>query len=219
MDPMGPSRTPGRGRFIVLDGIDGCGKSTQAERLVRRLAQPATTPALHLREPGGSTLGERVRELVLGREHQPSPAVETLLFVASRRQMLDELVAPALSAGQDVVCERSNASTFAYQAVAGGLPESQVLSLLRTWSDDPRPDLLLWLDLPVDVAAARRGRPADRIEDHGLAFQERVRQGFRRWCELVPGTVRIDATDDEQTVEARVLEAVGALGPGVCGGV
>ena len=197
-----------RGRFVVLDGIDGCGKSTQAARLVRRLERTGSPRPLHLREPGGSPLGERLRALLLSRQHEPSPAVETLLFAASRRQMLDEVVAPALARGHDVVCERSNASTFAYQAIAGGLPEDQVLELLRSWSDEPRPERVVWLDLPVALAARRRGRPGDRIEDHGEAFQERVAAGFRRWLERVPGCVRVDAEGSEDEVEARVLAAL-----------
>src|SRR5262245_34284111 len=114
-----------RGLFVVIDGVDGCGKSTQAERLVRALATlPGADPErapLHLREPGSTKLGETLRGLLLGRGREMSPAVETLLFAAARRQMLDELVRPALAAGRLVVCERFHPSTFAYQAVAGGL--------------------------------------------------------------------------------------------------
>jgi len=221
---MGASAAIPRGRFIVLDGIDGCGKSTQAARLTRALEQAylandekartagrAAGGVLHLREPGGSAVGEQIRSLVLAREHALSPAVETLLFAAARRQMLDERVAPALERGWDVVCERSNASTFAYQAVAGGLPEDQVLELLRTWSNEPQPDLTLWLDLPVDEAQARRSAPQDRIEDRGRPFQEAVRRGFVRWAERVPGNVRIDARGEESAVAERILSAVRGL--------
>jgi dTMP kinase len=213
---MGASAAIPRGRFIVLDGIDGCGKSTQAARLTRALEQsraPGRGPAgvLHLREPGGSGVGEQIRALVLSREHTVSPAVETLLFAAARRQMLDERVMPALERGWDVVCERSNASTFAYQAVAGGLPEDAVLALLRTWSNDPQPDLTLWLDLPVEEAQARRAAPQDRIEDRGRPFQEAVRRGFERWAERVPGNVRIDARGEESAVAERIWSAVRGL--------
>lgn len=213
---MGANAAIPRGRFIVLDGIDGCGKSTQAAHLTRALEQSRAadrvpTGVLHLREPGGSPVGEEIRALVLSRAHALSPAVETLLFAAARRQMLDERVAPALERGWDVVCERSNASTFAYQAVAGGLPEDQVLELLRTWSNEPRPDLTLWLDLPVEQAQARRSTPQDRIEDRGRPFQEAVARGFARWAERVPGGVRIDARGEESTVAERILSAVRGL--------
>src|SRR5687768_14641197 len=100
-----------RARFFVLDGIDGCGKSTQAKLLVEALSRSATRPPLHLREPGSTGAGERIRELVLSHEHELDAGVELLLFAAARRQMLSEVVAPALREGRDVVCERFHAST------------------------------------------------------------------------------------------------------------
>jgi dTMP kinase len=211
MAAMQDRRARQRGRYIALDGIDGCGKSTQAARLVGALSAAAGARPLHVREPGGTAVGEGIRALVLGRDHALSPAVETLLFAAARRQMLDEVVAPALAAGRDVVCERSNASTFAYQAIAGELAEEEVLGLLTRWAGTPAPDLLLWLDLPVEMALARRGAPTDRIEDKGADFLRRVAAGFARWAELMPGTVRVDASADEDAVAARVLAAARGL--------
>ena len=105
--------SPGRARFIVLDGVDGCGKSTQARRLVEHLSKVRGVEALHLREPGSTRVGERIRELLLSHDHDLDPGVELLLFAAARRQTLRELVAPALAQGRDVVCERFHASTFA----------------------------------------------------------------------------------------------------------
>ncbi len=197
-----------RGRFLVLDGVDGCGKSTQATLLVHALTRPGQAPPLHLREPGGTSLGERLRTLLLSRDHDVPPSVEALLFAAARRQMLEELVSPALAQGRDVVCERFNPSTFAYQAVAGGLPERDVLDLLERWCGAPAPDLTILLDLPVELAAARRRVAGDRIEDKGLAFQRRVARGFQRWAELDPATVVVDASGDVETVLARVLAHV-----------
>jgi dTMP kinase len=180
MDGRGGGR---RGRFLVLDGIDGCGKSTQAELLVSALARLGALAPLHLREPGSTAAGERVRALLLDPEIELGPAAEALLLAAARRQMLDELVRPALAAGRDVVCERFHPSTFAYQAVAGGLDEERVLELLEAWAGDPSPDLVVLLELDLDEAAARRaGAPADRIEARGRAFQERVAAGYRRWA-------------------------------------
>ena len=144
-----------RGLFLVVDGVDGCGKTTQARRLAAALEVP---PHLHLREPGSTVLGERLRSLLLSRELEIEPAVETLLFAAARRQMLDELVAPALARGETVVCERFHPSTYAYQSVAGDLDEDRVLELLHGWAGEPRPDLILLLDVDVDAAAERRGK-------------------------------------------------------------
>lgn len=202
-----PNRT--RARFFVLDGVDGCGKTTQARRLALALEQLTGAAPLHLREPGSTRLGEALRALLLAREHAPSPAVELLLFAAARRQMLDEIVRPALAAGRTVVCERFHGSTFAYQAVAGGLDEERVLALLADFAGEPRPDLVLVLDLPVELAAERRGGSRDRIEDLGLEFQRRVAGGFRRYAELAGAslaerTVVIDAQGGEAAVFERV---------------
>ena len=205
----GTEHAAGRGRFIVIDGVDGCGKSTQAELLAQALGVPSR---LHLREPGSTRVGERLRELLLSRELTLGPAVETLLFAAARRQMLDELVAPALARGEDVVCERFNPSTYAYQAVAGDLDEELVLGLLSTWANSPRPDLVLLLDLDVDEAAARRGAATDRIEDKGLEFQRRVAAGYRRYAEHFPEAVLIPASGSAEEVHAAVMAEVTRVG-------
>lgn len=200
----------------MIDGIDGCGKSTQADRLARALDLAPGGGTLHLREPGSTALGERLRDLLLGRELDLSPAVEALLFAAARRQMLDELVLPALVSGRHVVCERFHPSTFAYQAVAGGLDEESVLALLDRFAGTPRPDLVIVLEVPVETAAARRGdggdrignRIGDRIEDKGLEFQRKVAAGFRRYAERVPGVVRIDGARPAEAVAADILAEV-----------
>lgn len=197
-----------RGRFIVLDGVDGCGKSTQARLLVASLARGAAHAPLHLREPGSTALGEALRELVLGRGRDLDPGVELLLFAAARRQMLRELVAPALRAGRDVVCERFHPSTFAYQAIAGGLGEREVLDLLAAWAGDPAPQLVILIEIDPDLAARRRAEPLDRIEDKGLEFQRRVAAGYRRYAELVPSTVVVQGAGGEAEIAARIAAEV-----------
>ena len=201
-------RATRRGRFIVLDGVDGCGKSTQARLLVASLARGAAHAPLHLREPGSTALGEALRELVLGRGRDLDPGVELLLFAAARRQMLRELVAPALRAGRDVVCERFHPSTFAYQAIAGGLGEREVLDLLAAWAGDPAPALVILIEIDPDVAARRRAEPLDRIEDKGLEFQRRVAAGYRRYAELVPSTVVVSGAGSEGEIAARIAAEV-----------
>ncbi len=212
MAPMGPDEDRAAG-FYVLDGVDGCGKSTQSARLVEALAARGGPPPLHLREPGSTAAGERIRALLLDRElHLGAPA-EALLFAAARRQTLDELVRPALAAGRDVVCERFHAATYAYQAVAGEVDERRVLDLLETWCGAPRPDLELILDVDVDQAAGRRGPASDRIEEKGLAFQRRVAEGFRRYAQLVPRAVVVDGSGSPEEVAARVWTLVGERSP------
>jgi dTMP kinase len=201
-----------RGRFIVLDGIDGCGKSTQAARLVQALGDRKAVAPLHVREPGSTPVGERLRELLLAREYDLDPGTEALILAAARRALLRDRVAPALAEGRDVVCERFHPSTYAYQAEAGGLDGERVLELLHAWTGDPAPDLVIVLDVPPREAALRRGPGRDRIEDRGTAYHERVARGYRRYAERVPGTVVIDgarAADEVAADVAREVERAG----------
>lgn len=197
-----------RGRFVVLDGVDGCGKSTQARLLVESL-QAAGGDPLHVREPGTTPAGERIRELLLDAPLELVPSVEVLLFAASRRQLLEAVVEPALAQGRDVICERFHSSTFAYQAVAGGLCEEHVLELLQGWAGDPAPDLELILVLDPDEAARRRTcLPDDRIEARGLEFQRVVARGFAIYAERVDRAREVSALGSEQQVSQRILREV-----------
>ncbi len=207
---MKASTTRGAARFLVLDGVDGCGKSTQAQLLVEALATDGGPRPLHVREPGSTVVGEAIRAILLAREAPLCPASEALLFTAARRQTLEELVAPALAQGRDVVCERFHPSTYAYQGVAGDLDAEEVLRLLTTWAGAPAPDLVVLLDLPVDeaLARARQRGAADRFEARGLDFQRRVADGYRRYAERVPNAVVVDATGSQDEVAARVRAEV-----------
>lgn len=196
-----------RGRFFVLDGLDGCGKSTQAARLVEALARRGGPPPLHLREPGSTAAGERIRALLLAPEPALAPATQTLLFAAARRQMLEECVAPALEEGRDVVCERFHASTIAYQGAALGLGEERVRALLLDWAGTPAPDRTLILDLDPDQARGRRGR-SDRFEAQGGGFHARVAESYRRYAAREPHAVLVDARGTVEEVAARVWREV-----------
>ncbi len=200
--------TAQRALFVVLDGVDGCGKSTQAALLVERLRARDSRRVLHVREPGSTPLGERIRALLLGREHELDSGVELLLFAAARRHMLRELAAPALARGEHVVCERFHASTFAYQSVAGELPEADVLAVLERWSGEPRPTHTILIDVPPEQAARRRAGPGDRIEDKGLEFQRRVAAGYQRYARLVVGVRVVDGVGATAEVAQRVWSAL-----------
>lgn len=197
-----------RALFLVLDGVDGAGKTTQAARLVASLAAERSIAPLHLREPGSTALGERLRALLLGGDVDPVPAAEVLMFAAARRQMLDELVAPALAEGRDVVCERFHASTFAYQAAASGVDERAVLDLLHTWCGAPAPDLEFLLLMDPSEARARRGGDRDRIERRGLEFQVRVAAGMARYAELTPRVRVLDGARDPGRVGEDIWQEV-----------
>ena len=193
-------------RFLVLDGIDGCGKSTQAAALCERLRANGQR-VLHVREPGTTLAGERIRALLLDPEPHLAPATQALLFAAARRQLLEECIAPALAAGTSVVCERFHPSTVAYQGAALGLGEERVLALLEAWAGTPAPDLMLILDLPQEVARERRGTN-DRFEGLEPLFHERVAHSYRRYASGRAGVAGIDASGSVEDVAARIWKAV-----------
>jgi dTMP kinase len=195
--------------FLVLDGPDGCGKTTQTRLLVERLESLGRNP-LVVRDPGGTAVGDRVRDVLLDPAlSEMDVRTELLLYLASRAQLVAERIVPALEEERDVVCDRYLTSTVAYQAHAGGLDPALVWRLGLEAVGGPDPDLCILLDVPTAVAYARISSEPDRMEARGLEFQERVRQGFRLVsaegpyrCALVNGNGPVEE------VAARVWEGV-----------
>lgn len=166
------------GLFIVFEGPEGSGKTTQLWRLYRRLRR-AGIPVVRTREPGGTILGERLRRLLKGTRESPVPEAELFLFLAARAQLVNTVIRPALAAGRVVLCDRYSPSTLAYQAYGRGLPLERVAAADRLATGNLRPDLVVLLDLPVEAGLARRGRPGtDRFEAEDLEFHRRVRLGY-----------------------------------------
>ena len=189
-----------RGLFITVEGIDGCGKSTQA-RLIAAALEAAGHDVLRLREPGGVKISEQIREL--------------LLYEAARAQLVHQVIRPALAAGKTVVCDRFYDSTTAYQAFADGLDRNMVSQTNELAVDGCRPDLTLVFDLPVEDALRRRsGREAeDRLELKGLEFQERVAAGFRAVAADEPDRVKlIDAGESIAEVFSGVAAELRSAG-------
>jgi dTMP kinase len=195
-----------RGRFIVFEGGEGSGKSTQARRLAARLGPNV----LLTFEPGDSTLGAEVRRLVLDSpDLDISARAEALLMAADRAQHVAEVVEPALAAGRTVVCDRFAGSSIAYQGHGRQLPAGEVERLSRWATEDRWPDLVVLLEVPPDAGDARLGRARDRLESAGDAFHRRVHDGFllqamedpERWAV-------IDGTAPEDEVSAAVWEVV-----------
>jgi dTMP kinase len=184
---------PRRGRFIVFEGGEGSGKSTQAEALAVALGAELT------REPGGTPLGEILRPLMLDHVAGAIDArTELLLMVASRAQHCAERILPALESGHDLVCDRFSGSTIAYQGFGRGLPLADVVAACEVATAGLEPDLTVLLDVPVEIASERRSRTLDAIESAGDQFHDRVRAGFlelaakdQRWT-VVDGTGSID---------------------------
>ena len=209
------------GRFLVLEGIDGCGKTTQLKQLSQWLPVSGLMPAgatLHLtREPGGTPLGQALRELLLHppQASAPSPTAELLLYAADRAQHVEQLIRPALVRGDWVLSDRFSGSTLAYQGDGRGLDVSTIRDLERIATAGVTPDLTLWLDLPIAESLRRRQtQTADRIEAEGTAFLARVAEGFRSLAaERGWAAVAADRTPDQvqQAIRAQV-EAKAAQG-------
>lgn len=207
-------RPSGRGRFITFEGGEGTGKSTQIKKLADRL-NAARLKILVTREPGGSPGAEIMRHLVLsGMGKLLGPDAETLLFAAARDDHVRTVIAPALSQGTWVLCDRFADSTRAYQGSLGNVPAGLINAMQRVTIGDLKPDLTIMLDLPVEIglarAAARRGSGTpDRFEGEKLAFHQGLREAYRKIATDDPARcVLIDADADPDTVAGRVWTAL-----------
>jgi dTMP kinase len=202
------------GRFVVLEGIDGCGKTTQVEALRQwlphsGLLQPHQE-VLVTREPGGTPFGRALRDLLLHppADQAPGERAELLLYAADRAQHVVERIRPCLAAGHWVLSDRFTGSTAAYQGYGRGLPLETIRLLEAFATDGLRPHLTLWLDLPLEEALGRfRSRGRDRIEAEGEEFLRRVRQGFQSLA-AAHGWCRVDASGESQDVAERCRQAL-----------
>ena len=201
-----------RGKFITFEGIDGAGKSSHVEWLAERLRQKGMT--VHVtREPGGTELGEKLRELLLNMSMDLE--TETLLMFAARREHLARLIEPALANGDWVICDRFSDATYAYQGGGRGL-ERHKLQQLEQWVHGRlQPDLTLLFDLPLDVARERialASRVLDRFEQERADFHERVRQAYLERWHASPGRIRvIDAQGSIEQIRKSLEEIVTSL--------
>jgi dTMP kinase len=195
-----------RGLFVSFEGGEGSGKSTQASLLAKRLESEGRRVLL-LREPGGTPLGEALRELLLHRDAPMSPAAELLLFLAARAELVRNVIESALAAGTTVICDRFSDSTFAYQGYGRGL-DLETLRKLDAWSTGGLvPNLTVLLDVPIEAGRKRTQRANDdAFEREADAFHERVRPGYLARARAEPS--RWLVLDGTQTVEA-LAESVG----------
>jgi dTMP kinase len=208
------------GALIVLEGAEGVGKSTQLAVLAEQLRQ-AGERVLTVREPGSTPLGDGIRRLLLDPALHVAPRAEALLFMASRGQLVDDVIRPAIAEGTVVLADRFFLSTYAYQTFGRGLDDEQVRALNRFATGGLVPDLTILLDLPNGEGLARaaaRG-PVDRIEGSGDDFHGRVAAAFREfalpsWQARHPECgpiVRVDASGSRDDVAARIWRAVTAV--------
>lgn len=208
------------GKFIVLEGVDGAGKSTQAYLLSKYLSAKKRR-VLPVREPGGTELGERIREILLDPgEDKMTAQCEMLLYMASRAQLVGELIRPSLEDGYVVVSERFLFSSVAYQGYAGGLPIENILRIGEFAVSGIEPDLTIILDIDPDAAMRRDKGPVivpeagqyDRIEKKGVEFQKKVRAGFLELAGQHPDKIRVvDAARPPKTVHEDIARLVSGV--------
>jgi dTMP kinase len=198
------------GLFVTFEGIDRSGKTTQAGMLVEALGDEAVA----VREPGGTELGERVRELLKDPRGEIGPQAEALLFAAARAELCRRVIRPALEAGRIVVSDRFLDSSLAYQGAARGLGVDEVLDVNRFATDGLVPDLTILLAIDPN-AASRRAGEADRFEHEGATLQRRVADAYERLAEAEPGRYRrVDADRPPERVHADVAGIVSAARAG-----
>ena len=192
------------GRLIAFEGGEACGKSTQAARLAHALGAVLT------REPGGTAVGERVREILLDRGVEGLDVrAETLLMLAARAQHVAEVISPARADGRDVVTDRFTGSTLAYQGYGRGLDLDGLRSLSSWATGGLWPGVTVLLEIPAETALARRGVP-DRFEAESAEFHQRVAEGYRMLASADPTWIVVDGSGSVDEVEARVRKAVEA---------
>jgi dTMP kinase len=204
------------GWFVTVEGPEGAGKTTQAA-LLRDRAEAAGVPVVLTREPGGTRLGEQVRELVLDPAAEHDPRTDALLFNAARASLVAAVIRPALAAGRLVIATRFADSTLAYQGFGAGVPLAELRALQAVATGGLRPDLTLLLDLSPEAGLARKGSDEQTRFETGfdLEFHRRVRAGFLELAAAEPQRFRVvDATEPPAAVGAALVDAVAGL-PGL----
>ena len=202
-----------RGVFVVFEGPDKSGKSTQAGLLARTLKSKGI-PCVHTREPGGTGFAEAIRHILLDPKHEVEPLAELLLYEAARAQHTAERLRPALAAGRVVLSERYSLATDVYQGLARGLGTGLTRRLSRIATGGLEPDLTFVLDVPDREFSRRdRARRHDRLERESRAFRRRVREGYRRLARGRRRTVVLDGTQGADAVRAAIWRRVEPLLP------
>lgn len=199
-----------KGVFIVFEGIDGCGKSTQLRALAERLRAYGIEPVI-VREPGGTPVGEHIREILLERPLEMEPLTELLLYEASRSELTRTVLRPALQSGQVVLTDRFAMASLAYQGYGRGLDLTLVRQFNTIATEGIEPSMTIILDVPVEVAFARKRKSFDRLERAGLQFHERVRQGYRQLAQQTPKSLLLDGTRPVLELAEQIWKAVQSL--------
>lgn len=188
-----------RGIFITFEGPEGCGKSTQSKLLYEYLKRKGYK-VVYVREPGGTQISEKIREILLNPRNHISPTAEMLLYMAARAEVVDEIIKPSLSKGKIVICDRFLDSTIAYQGYGLGVDIKTIKYIGDFVRGGIKPDLTILLDLPLKKGLRICKRRKDRIERRSLGYHLRVRRGYLKLVALEPKRIKIIKLDDDKSV-------------------
>jgi len=183
-----------KGKFITFEGSEGCGKSTQSKLLYEYLKNKGYS-VVYLREPGGTRIGEKIRKVLLDPKNHISAICETLLYMAARAQVVDEIIKPALKKNKIVICDRFLDSTLAYQGYGLGMDIELIEYIGNFITKGIKPDLTILLDLPVKEGLMYRKLQKDRIEKRSYLYHLRVRRGYLRLASLEPKRIKVVKVD------------------------
>ncbi|MDD2703475.1 MAG: dTMP kinase [Candidatus Omnitrophica bacterium] len=208
-----------KGKFITFEGSEGSGKSTQSGLLVRYLKREGV-PVLFLREPGGTAISEKIRKILLDHKNDSmSASCELLLYMASRAQVVAEVIKPHLSNGTVVICDRFLDSTIAYQGYGLGMDLKLIRYMGNLATQGIQPDLTVFLDVPVKDGLKHRHLHEDRIEKRPLSYHERVRRGYLRIAKSEPSRFKIVRLEEEKSAtQKKIRELVTKLLTAQCTG-
>ncbi len=196
-------------KFIVLDGPDGCGKSTQTQKLSEWIKEKGVE-VVSFRDPGGTEIGEKIRRILLNPEHAAMcTRTELLLYMAARAQLWEEKIKPALDRGCCVVLDRWISSTCAYQGYAGGFGIENVIRIAEGCLERVWPDLTIILDIDLATAGTRLNRELDRMEQKGDVYHQKVREGFLELAKGRDDIVVIDAQESIEQVHRIIIKKIG----------
>jgi dTMP kinase len=197
-----------QGKFIVLDGPDGCGKTTQAKLLAEWLQKQGVSAAV-FRDPGGTVIGEKIRQILLSPEHETmNTNTELLLYMAARAQLWSEKISPSLKENKCVVLDRWLSSTCAYQGYAGSFGIAKVIKIAEDSLEKVWPDLTIILDIDVETSTKRLRRQLDRMEAKSREYHQKVRQGFLQLAKEQKNFWVVDGTGNIETVHQKILQLI-----------
>ena len=189
-----------KGKFITFEGSEGSGKSTQS-RLLYEYLKSKGYKVIYLREPGTTRISEKIRNILLdAKNNSMLPVCETLLYMASRAQLVDEVIRPAISGGKIVICDRFLDSTLAYQGYGLGIDINAIKRIGDFATQGIKPDLTIFLDLPVKEGLRYRHSTKDRIEKRSLAYHTKVRNGYLTLAAKEPGRIKIVKIQQDKNI-------------------